>query len=59
MGPTFAKTVTAPVYAPQAVICIDSFHAVKFTCDARLGMSYANSPTRPPPTTPQAPDGLR
>ena len=34
MGPAFAKSVTAPGHAPQAVICIDPFHAVKLTCDA-------------------------
>ena len=34
MGPAFAKSVTAPGHAPQAIICIDPFHAVKLTCDA-------------------------
>jgi len=34
MGPAFAKSVTAPGHAPQAVICIDPFHAVKLVGDA-------------------------
>ena len=34
MGPAFAKSVTAPGHAPQAVICIDPFHAVKLAGDA-------------------------
>jgi transposase len=34
MGPAFAKSVTAPGHAPQAVICIDPFHAVKLAGNA-------------------------
>ena len=34
MGPAFAKSVTAPGHAPQAIICIDPFHAVKLVGDA-------------------------
>jgi transposase len=34
MGPAFAKSVTAPGHAPQAIICIDPFHAVKLAGDA-------------------------
>ena len=34
MGPAFAKSVRAEGHAPQAVICIDPFHAVKLVGDA-------------------------
>jgi transposase len=34
MGPAFAKSVRAQGHAPQAVICIDPFHAVKVVTDA-------------------------
>jgi transposase len=34
MGPAYAKSVRAPEHAPQAVICIDPFHAVKLVGDA-------------------------
>ena len=34
MGPAFAKSVRAPGHAPQAVICIDPFHAVKLVTEA-------------------------
>ena len=34
MGPAFAKSVRADDHAPQAVICIDPFHAVKLVSEA-------------------------
>jgi transposase len=34
MGAAFNKSVRAPGHAPQAVICIDPFHAVKLVTDA-------------------------
>jgi transposase len=34
MGPAFAKSVRAEDHAPQAVICIDPFHAVKLVGEA-------------------------
>jgi transposase len=34
MGAAFNKSVRAPGHAPQAVICIDPFHAVKLVGDA-------------------------
>ena len=34
MGPAFLKSVRANGHAPQAVICIDPFHAVKLVGDA-------------------------
>jgi len=34
MGPAFAKSVGKEGHAPQAVICIDPFHAVKLVGDA-------------------------
>jgi transposase len=34
MGPAFAKSVRQPGHAPQAVICIDPFHAVKLVGEA-------------------------
>ena len=34
MGPAFAKSVREEGHAPQAVICIDPFHAVKLVGDA-------------------------
>lgn len=34
MGPAFAKSVRAEGHAPQAVICIDPFHAVKLVGEA-------------------------
>jgi transposase len=34
MGSAFAKSVRAQGHAPQAVICIDPFHAVKLVTDA-------------------------
>ncbi|HEY5186415.1 MAG TPA: ISL3 family transposase [Actinomycetes bacterium] len=34
MGPAFLKSVRAEGHAPQAVICIDPFHAVKLVTDA-------------------------
>ena len=34
MGPAFAKSVRAQRHAPQAVICVDPFHAVKLVGDA-------------------------
>ena len=34
MGPAFLKSVRAKGHAPQAVICIDPFHAVKLVTDA-------------------------
>jgi transposase len=34
MGPAFAKSVRADGHAPQAVICIDPFHAVKLVGEA-------------------------
>lgn len=34
MGPAFAKSVRADGHAPQAVICIDPFHAVKLIGEA-------------------------
>jgi transposase len=34
MGPAYNKSVRAPEHAPQAVICIDPFHAVKLVGDA-------------------------
>jgi transposase len=34
MGPAFAKSVRADDHAPQAVICIDPFHAVKLVGEA-------------------------
>ena len=34
MGAAFTKSVRAPGHAPQAIICIDPFHAVKLVTDA-------------------------
>ena len=34
MGPAYAKSVRTPQHAPQAVVCIDPFHAVKLVGDA-------------------------
>jgi transposase len=34
MGPAFAKSVRADGHAPQAVVCIDPFHAVKLVGEA-------------------------
>ena len=34
MGPAFAKSVRADGHAPQAVICVDPFHAVKLVGEA-------------------------
>jgi transposase len=34
MGPAYAKSVRADGHAPQAVICIDPFHAVKLVAEA-------------------------
>lgn len=34
MGPAFAKSVRAEGHAPQAIICIDPFHAVKLVGEA-------------------------
>jgi len=34
MGPAYAKSVRADDHAPQAVICIDPFHAVKLVAEA-------------------------
>jgi transposase len=34
MGPAYAKSVRAEGHAPQAVICIDPFHAVKLVTEA-------------------------
>jgi len=34
MGAAFNKSVRAPEHAPQAVICIDPFHAVQLVTDA-------------------------
>jgi transposase len=34
MGPAYAKSVRAEGHAPQAVICVDPFHAVKLVAEA-------------------------
>jgi transposase len=34
MGPGYAKSARAPGHAPQAVVCIDSFHVAKLAGDA-------------------------
>ena len=34
MGPAYAKSVRAPGHAPQAMICVDPFHAVKLVGEA-------------------------
>ena len=34
MGPAYAKSVRAPGHAPQAMVCVDPFHAVKLVGEA-------------------------